>query len=255
MILFTFVPLCLCVEFFSCSLFHHLAASEPACVIFYVDAPKLCYDSFETLVQGLAKSQTHKDGRLYANVGHAWLKVCGTLDGHTIDVTLGHSGELGVINRPYFEGVMDLLDKKHPNPVSYLFSSLSDGFAQFSSGGHLPTFAAKCLITQQQLRAIVRFIHPKRYPYSEYALTGNQCASLVAQAAALAGLSLEHRVSVPIPKILYFGGRKMRLWTHPRYRTLTFSSPDKLEQSLKQLVRSGQAEEVKNSMQDALFSL
>lgn len=245
MILFTFVSLCLCVQFFSWPLFFvcHLTASEPAYVIFYVDAPKLCYDSFETLVHGLAKSQTHKDGRLYANVGHAWLKIHGALDGRDINMTIGHSGELGIINRPYFEGVMDLLDKGHPNPVSYLFATLHDGFAQMGCGGHLPTFAAKCFVTQPQLRAIVRFIHPKRYPYSEYALTGKQCASLLAQVASLAGLSLEHQVSVPIPKILSFGGRRMRLWTHPRYRTLTFSSPDKLEKSLKQLVVCGKAEE------------
>lgn len=220
------------------------AAAEESYIIFYVDAPQLRYESFDALCQSLAR--TEKDGkgkiRIQRNVGHAWIALHGTLDGRVIDLTVGHSGELGVMDRPYFEGVMDLVEQRDPNPIAYLFSTLRDGFPQLSSGGHVPTFAAKRTLTEQQLRAILRFIHPTRYPYSQYGLTGRQCASFVAQVAALAGCSLADKVTVPIPQYFIYGGWKMRLWSDCRYSKLTFSSPDKIEEALKQLVERGEAQ-------------
>lgn len=221
-----------------------ISAEESPFIIFYVDAPKLCYDSFETLCDSLSrvKKGNKKEIRLRQNVGHAWVTLRGEIDGQVIDLTLGHSGERGAVNRPYFQGVMDLVEKGDPNPVAYLFSTLTDGFPQMGSGGHVPTFAAKCDITTQQLRSILRFIHPTRYPYAQYGLTTRQCASLVTQIAALLGFSFADKVSVPIPPTFTYGGLwKMRLWSDPRYRTITFSSPDKIEVALRELVRSGKA--------------
>lgn len=220
------------------------AAAEEHYIIFYVDAPKLCYDSFGTLCQSLARVEKDKRGkiRLQRNVGHAWLALYGTLDGCAIDLTIGHSGEMGVMDRPYFEGVMDLVEQRHPNPISYLFKTLRDGFPQLSSGGHVPTFAVKRSLTEEQLRTILRFIHPKRCPYAAYGLTGLQCASFVAHVSVLAGCPLAHKITVPIPQYFTYGGWKMRLWTDCRYSKITFSSPDKIEESLKQLVERGEAE-------------
>lgn len=223
-----------------------LSSEESPSIIFYVDAPNLRYDTFETLCDSLSrvKKGNKKEIRIRQNVGHAWISLHGTLDGRLIDLTLGHSGERGATQRPYFQGVMDLVERNDPSPVAYLFSTLKDGFAQQGSGGHQPTFAAKCEITIQQLREILRFIHPSRYPYAEYGLTTRQCASFVTQIAALLGFKFADKVSVPIPPTFTYGGWwKMRLWSDPRYRTITFSSPDKIEIALKELVKSGKAKE------------
>lgn len=227
----------------SCLLMFSLRAEEETpYVIFYVDAPGLCYDHFESLCHSLA--QKKERGKPRANVGHAWIHLHGHLDGRKIDLTVGHSGELGITDWPYFDGVMDAVERKSLNPIAYMFSTLHDGYAELSSGGHIPTLAVKRQLTDSQLRAILRFIHPKRYPYGEYALTKWQCSSFVAHVAALADLKLEHQVSVQIPKMLTFRGWRMRLWTDPRYRVLTFSAPDKIEASLRQLAKTGKVVKV-----------
>lgn len=185
----------------------------------FVSAKHFDYHSCEACLKSLAKT---KDGRF----GHAWIRLEGpyTIEG-------GHSGELGLTQPRYFDGVAALVEAKDPNPIRYLWEGQQDGFFQQESGGHKPTFMARKTITREQFEKIAAFI--RSYPFSQYSLTGNQCCSFVVAVAALADWPLDATVSIRIPSTIYFRGLHMRLWTDSRYATLTFCTPDQLEQSLR----------------------
>jgi hypothetical protein len=156
----------------------------------------------------------------------------------------GHSGELGLASPKYFEGVMDLVDAQDPNPIRYLWCIQPDGYFEEGPGSHRPTYAAKFSLTPGQYCAIREYID--QAAFREYAITGRQCASFAAQAAALAGIRLDYEASLAIPKRICFGGRRMTLWSDPAYSRITFGSPDILEQSLKAAVEEGRAQAAKN---------
>ncbi|MFQ5730010.1 MAG: hypothetical protein ACE5GN_06585 [Waddliaceae bacterium] len=170
----------------------------------------------------------------------------------------GHSGELGRCQSKYFEGVMNYIDygysnpteqqrrcpREEPNPIKYLWEAQKDGFFQKGGGGHKPTFAMKINLTKAQFESIWTFIDPSHYDYSNYAITGNQCSSFVAQVAQLAGLEVECEVAVPIPQIIYINRCHYILWRDPLYSSITLSSPDILEKSLMEAVVARRAEYV-----------
>jgi hypothetical protein len=62
--------------------------------------------------------------------------------------------------------------------------------------------------------------------------------------AELAGIRLEHEVTIEIPPRVTVGRKDYRLWTDPSYSRITLSSPDVLERSLRRLVGSGRASDV-----------
>jgi len=216
--------------------FPHLPATMKTTdffLIVLVDARHLDYSNGKSLLQSLAK---HND------VGHAWIYLQGVVNGERIVVEGGHSGELGVFHPRYMEGVMDNIEAGDPNPIKYLWETQKDGFFQKGSGNHSPTFAAKIDLTQKQFEGILTYINPKHFDYSNYAMTGNQCASFVAQIAQIADLSIACEVTVPIKKSLSIWGKRYVLWTDPWYSSLKISSPDVVERTLMHCVRSGQAE-------------
>lgn len=223
-------------------------------VIFLVDARHLDYTESSSLLKTIAKHPS--DGSKNGDVGHAWIYLQGIIEGEKAYIEGGHSGELGLIQAKYFDGIMNYIDYGYanpteeqkrcphdePNPIQYLWATQSDGFFQQGSGGHIPTCAVKVDLTEEEFHRICAFIHPDNYFYGEYALIHNQCTSFIAKVAALIQFPLEYEVTITIPSQTKFRGNTYRLWTDPKYRWFTFSSPDIAERSLLNALHSGRGE-------------
>lgn len=225
---------------FLCLGFHALSyASTSNFLVILVNAPHLNYCCASSLLKTIAKHP--RNGSKCGDVGHAWIYLQGILDDQLIILEGGHSGETGRFQAKYCDGIADLLETGDPNPASYLWATQKDGFFQEGCGGHWPTYAICVGLTASQFQQIWDFI--QTYPFQEYAITRNQCATFVSQVAALAGLTLECRITVPLPRELKLAGEQVPLWTDPCYSELTISSPDILEASMQQAVQQGQAAE------------
>lgn len=217
-------------------------------LVLLVNARHLDYTSEKTFI---ATMQKHPDdGGKEGDVGHAWIYLQGkeeVLEG-------GHTGDFGNLQAKYFDGIMNYIDYGYgnptpeqqtapifePNPVKYMWESQRDGICHKGCGGHKPTFAIKIDITSEMYQKIKRFI--ETYDFTDYALTGNQCSSYVAQVAAIAGLDLDTQMTIPIHPTLNFQGITYTLWRDEIYSTLTFSTPDVLERSMMKAVQEGCAE-------------
>jgi hypothetical protein len=175
-------------------------------------------------------------------VGHAWIYLQGKVNGQSVFIEGGHSGELGVVQPKYFHGIMNLIDQRQKDPVKYLWEIQRDGFFQRGSGNHPPTFAAKFDISEEEFKRILNFIQPDRYVYENYSLTGKQCCSFVAEIASLIGCQLDFCIKIPIARSVKFRGSRLTLWHSPNYSNITIGSPDILEKSLIEAVRSRKAE-------------
>lgn len=227
-------------------------AQSPFFIVFLVDACHLDYSDNRSFFKTVAKHPSN--GNKNGSVGHAWIYLQGIIDGEDVFLEGGHSGELGIVQPKYFEGLINYFEygyanpserqkkcpRYEPNPIKYLWESQHDGFFQWGAGNHQPTFAAKVDLTQKQFFQILYFV--QSYCFSDYSLIGNQCSSFVAQIASLAGLDLECEVTIAISPSIYMAGQNLRLWTDPGYSQLTVSSPDILECSLMRAVREGRAE-------------
>lgn len=207
-------------------------------LIMLVEARHLDYSETASLLKTVAKHPS--DGSKNGDVGHAWIYLKGKVDGEDVFLEGGHSGELGVIQAKYFDGIMDYYDEGDANPIRYLWENQNDGFFQWGSGGHEPTFAAKIDLTEEQFLQIQNFV--KNYSFAHYCLTGNQCSSFVARVAEIADLNLEDSLTFFIEPSLMIAGEPIRLWSHPQFSQMTISSPDILEKSLIQVVQAGKAE-------------
>jgi len=75
--------------------------------------------------------------------------------------------------------------------------------------------------------------------YDQFGVRSNNCADMVTDAAALAGINLIHRLRLTIPQEIKILGKKLRCWTDPKYRVLEFSMPDVLQMDLRQLAQFG----------------
>lgn len=209
-------------------------------LIILVDARHLDYTQTEKFLHSVAKHPS--DGSKTRDVGHAWIYLQGRWQGQLLVIEGGHSGEREEHPPRYFDGIMNYHEAGYANPVEYLWTMREDGFFQKGSGGHRPTFAAKVTLTQEQFCRILRFIHPRHYPYRDYSLIGPQCSSFVTQVADLAGLHLSSYVTMYVAPRVCYEGRVIRLWQDPHYATMTFSTPDVIERSLMRAVREGRAE-------------
>lgn len=230
-------------------------ASESFLII-YVNARHLDYTDNYSFLNTVAKHPS--DGSRNRDVGHAWIYLQGVHNGRCASFFGGHTGETGIAQAKYFDGIMNYIDfgyanptleqmncpRYEPNPVKYLWESQSDGYFEPGAGMHRPTFAAKIDLTQEQCDKIFEFV--LNYNYANYSITGRQCASFVAQVASLAGVELECEVTMPMKNELFLGGERIRFWEDPAYSWLTISSPDIIERSLMQAVREGKANYVRN---------
>jgi len=217
----------------------------------YVNARHLDYTDNYSFLNTLARHPS--DGSTNRDVGHAWIYLQGIREGKIMSIFGGHSGELGLCQAKYFDGIMNYMDfgyanppfrayQYEPNPVKYLWETQKDGYFEWGAGIHESTYAVKVELTEDEFVKIVDFVN--NYGFSDYSLTGNQCASFVVQVASLAGLDLESKVVMAINKELRVGGERIRLWEDPCYSQLTFSSPDILERSLMKAVKEGKAEPI-----------
>ena len=220
---------------------------SPHFLVFLTDARRFDYSHCSMLLESIARNPR-------GDIGHAWVYLQGAVDEEIMIIEGGHSGELGVMQARYFDGIMNLLDygyanpteyekkspRYEPNPIRYLWEIQKDGFFQSGSGGHRPTCAAKIDITAEQFENILFYI--ENYPYQNYSLHKQQCSTFLAHIAALADFPLAHQITLKIPSALKFFGQNIRLWEDPRYAHFTFSTPDKIEESLWNAIRTGKAE-------------
>ncbi len=221
-------------------------------LVLLVNARHLDYTCEKTFIKTMKKHPD--DGGKEGDVGHAWIYLRG-LNEEGFDVLEGgQTGDFGNIQAKYFDGIMNYIDYGYanpsneekaspifePNPVKYMWESQQDGIFHKGSGGHKPTFAIKVKLTSETYEKMKRFI--ASYNFQDYALTGNQCSSFVAQVAAIAGLYLDTEYTMPINSELNFLGIGYTLWRDADYSSLTFSTPDVLERSMMEAVLDGRAE-------------
>lgn len=207
---------------------------SPCYIIFLVDARHLDYRDASCFLRSVAKHPS--DGSKNSDVGHAWIylkKDQDILEG-------GVSGETGIGQPRYIEGVVTLSEKGDPNPARYFWTKQRDGFFQSGSGGHTPTFAAKVNLTDEEYDKILNFICS--YSYHDYSLIQNNCASFLEEIAALIGLPLDSKEVIEIPSSICVGNETIHFWNDPCYHSIVFSSPDRIERGLLEWVKEGRAE-------------
>lgn len=228
------------------NLYSHLDISYSSCeliespyfLVILVDARHLDYSCSPSFFKTLAKHPS--DGSKNGDVGHAWIYLQGLVNGETVCLEGGHSGEWSHFQPCYVEGVFLRYEEGSDDPIAYLWENRTDGFFQEGPGSHAPTFAAKIDLTAEKFEQILKFV--ELYPYADYSITGNQCCSFAAQIAAFAGLDLDCEITMKIDEKLTIGDQKIGLWKDPVYSEITFSSPDILERSLMKTVGEGRAE-------------
>jgi len=165
--------------------------------------------------------------------GHSWIM----LESPQKREEYGHNGNFGRDKLHYLEGVYQRFRDNHPNPIAYLWEVLDDGRLETDRNEHTPTFVWRMPITRQRYRLIYEYVMQRTY--EQFSLRDNNCADMVADAAALAGINLIHRLRLTIPPDVNILGRKLHCWTDPKYRILEFSTPDVLQMDLRQLARFG----------------
>lgn len=221
-------------------------------LIIFVDAPHLDYTDNVSFFKTVAKHP--RNGSKSRDVGHAWIYLQGVDAGQLVYVEGGHSGERGVCQAKYFDGIMNYIDFGYanptnsqlacpcwePNPIKYLWEAQHDGYFEWGPGRHRPSFAARMDLSDKQFSDIMEYV--SSYNYREYSLTGNQCTSFVQQVASLAGLELDCEVTIPISPSIYFNGERIRFWEDPFYSNVKITTPDILERSLMQAVREGKVQ-------------
>ncbi len=215
-------------------------SQAPFFIVFLVNAPHLDYQDNRSFLRTMAKHPDtySKEG----DVGHAWIYLHGIREGQCVVHEGGHSGETGLFQPRYFEGLIQQVDSHCENPVSYLWETQHDGFYQNGNGGHRPTLAAKVNLTEDQYNKVLRFI--ACYPFSDYALTGNQCASFLAQIGELIDFPIACHVTVALEPSIDIGNEHLHLWSDPAYGDITVSTPDIIEKSLLTALHEGRAENV-----------
>ena len=223
-------------------------------VVLLVAAAGLDYTDQGRLVRQFQKRSRFKQGFM----GHSWVYLEGTRNGRreVIDAGLSPQGA-GAIQ--FMGGVLDLArygyvnptadqrrnPRHEPNPIAYLWRDHGNGYLQPAAEPRLrPTYAARLELNAAQYRAIRARLNPDLPSHRGFQLTGQQCSSFLVEIAALAGVELEHEVTIEVPSEVRVGPETLRLWTDPRYARLTLSSPDVVERSLRVLVAQGRARDV-----------
>lgn len=223
-------------------------------VVLLVAAAGLDYDDSARLVRQLHKRSQFKQGFM----GHAWVYLEGRVRGRreVIEAGLSPDGEGAV---QYFRAVLSLArfgstnptetdraePRPHPNPIAYLWQDQGNGYLQPVPAARLrPTAAVRLDLDEAQHAAIRARLNPRLPEHRRFQLNGQQCTSFVVEIAALAGVSLNPEVTIPIPREVRVQGQVLRLWTDPVYSRLTLDSPDALERELQALVVSGRGRDV-----------
>ena len=165
--------------------------------------------------------------------GHSWL----ILESPRDRLEFGHTGDLGQTKLRYHEGVFQRIRDGDPNPIAYLWQTMSDGLFQIGKPNRPPSFVWRMPITRRRYQLIYEYVMQRKY--DQFGLRSNNCTDMVIETAALAGINLIHRIRLTLPPETKFWGRTLRVWTDPQYRILEYSSPDVLDADLRQLARLG----------------
>jgi hypothetical protein len=160
---------------------------------------------------------------------HSWLMLESPGD----HLEFGHTGDLGIAKPRYHEGVFQRIREGDPNPIAYLWQTMADGQFQVGKPNRPPTFVWRMPITRRRYQLIHEYVMQRKY--DQFGLRNNNCTDLVAEAAALAGINLIHRIHLTLPPETKVFGRMRRIWTDPQYRVLEYSTPEVLDADLRQL--------------------
>lgn len=169
-----------------------------------------------------------------SSTGHAWLR----LDTESRRIECGHSFAVGR-SMDYRTGVKALLRKNDPDPARYLWESIKG--RRHKKMGTRPTLAFALSITAGEEERLVEYVDA--YDFSWFSFREHQCTHFVVGALDVLGISADHEVTLKIPETDEFRGRRLRFWTDPKYRELTFGSADVLEQSLRGFLEQGVGKE------------
>jgi len=165
--------------------------------------------------------------------GHSWLVLESPQD--RLEYSL--SGNFGRMRPRYHEGVIQRSRAGDPNPISYLWETMSDGQREIGRTGRIPSFVWRMPITRRRHQVIHEFLMQRKW--DKFGIRSDNCTDLVVEAGALAGIHLAHRIRLTSPQELKYQGRMLRIWTDPKYRIVEFSTPDVLEADLRQLAQFG----------------
>ncbi|MBK5276495.1 MAG: hypothetical protein JJE30_15805 [Desulfuromonadales bacterium] len=164
---------------------------------------------------------------------HSWLM----LESPRERLEFGHTGDLGHTRLRYHKGVFQKIREGDPNPIAYLWQTMSDGLCQIGKPNRPPTFVWRMPITRRRHQLIYEYVMQRKY--DQFGVRSNNCTDLAIDTAALAGINLIHRIRLTAPSETKFLGRTVRVWTDPQYRILEFGTPEVLDEDLRQLARFG----------------
>ena len=164
---------------------------------------------------------------------HGWI----ILESPRSRLEFGHTGDFGLEKPRYHEGVMQGMREGDPNPIAYLWQTMSDGQFQIGKPNRPPTFVWRMPITRGRYELIYEYVMQRKY--DQFGVRTNNCTDMVVETAALAGINLSHRIRLTLPSETKVWGRTRRVWTDPQYRILEFSTPEVLEVDLRQLAQMG----------------
>jgi len=164
---------------------------------------------------------------------HSWL----ILESPRDRLEFGHTGDLGITKPRFHDGVYQKIRDGDPNPIAYLWQTMSDGQLQIGKPNRPPTLVWRMPITQRRYQLIHEYVMQRKY--DQFGVRSNNCTDFVVEAAALAGINLIHRIRLTLPQETKVLGRKLHVWTDPRYRILEYGTPEVLDADLHQLARLG----------------
>ena len=169
---------------------------------------------------------------------HSWIILESPLNRQEV----GHNGNFGREKPRYQEGVIQRVRDGDPNPIAYMWQTMSDGQFQIGKPQRPPTFVWRMPITRQRHRLI--YEHVMQRKYDQFDVRTNNCTDMVVEAAALGGINLISRIHLTFPPEAKFLGWTLRVWTDPQYRILEFGTPEVLEVDLRQLAKIGVGSDV-----------
>lgn len=164
---------------------------------------------------------------------HSWL----ILESPQGRMEFGHTGDFGLTKLRYHEGVLQGMRNGDPNPIAYMWQTMSDGIFDIGKPNRPPTFVWRMPITQRRHQLIYEYVMHRTY--DQFGVRSNNCTDMVSKVAALAGINLMHRIRLTLPPETEVWGQMKRVWTDPQYRILEYGTPDVLEVDLRQLARLG----------------
>jgi hypothetical protein len=164
---------------------------------------------------------------------HAWIM----LESPESRLEFGHTGDFGLEKPRYHEGVLQRLRDGDPDPIGYLWQTMSDGQFQTGKPNRPPTFVWRMPISRRRYQLVYEHVMQRRY--DQFGVRTNNCTDMVAEVAALAGINLIYRIRLTLPQDTKVWGRTRRVWTDPRFRILEFSTPEVLEVDLRHLAEIG----------------